>query len=1430
MNKKLIFVLILLIILITFNFYFINAENTKNSVIAKKNDNIEYIILRPPWDFTKYYLHPSTYDNHKEGTKDKAVDFYFKPDYNKPNIYIYEREGESGIEVLSSNKGKVYINLYVQFTKNENEYQGGKWDDIQIIKQNDNLLSINKFPEGSFKFKKDNKIYYIDMELFVEDESSNLRTYYVHLKIDPKFFEYIKEKIKSKIIECFINNGKFSNLQNYIKIYTEKDINSGEILGTIDKFGNADKPHLHFEVWTKTDNYSISAISLNKIKFKYTDQYYEKIFENEEKKTINNKNYYFYPSMPRKYQLFISSNFTSQIKGYPLTITAKVVDFKNQGIPNVKIYCDDPIMQQCGIFGITNIDGTITKTYITSIIEPGIYTFKFYSNITNEIFYTINIKNYYSLYNTNNTKICNSNDNEIILPNIKITLGSYSNLTEDNIIYSKKCGSVPRPNSNQMRDSLFTNILPFLDDWMKNFNKNPANNVAVALAITACVSEPVSIPISCPAAVIMAIKAGIKNTIITYGNRIIDNSNLSNEEKNNIKLFLSTQTTLLSLITLDPDSVIAPLGVIGSSWSAVQSIVEYKKDDFGKIISLILIGITKNDGPPNSVIGIRAISTTSNISTQITTLSNNTPIPNLSDSKDGKKYFKITVPSGSSKLVIKTSGGSGDVDLYVKYGSIPDLNNYDKRPYLNGNDELVEINNPQLGDWYIMLHGYKAYSGVTLVAYYSSTTNYGIMSVSPPSWSPTVNSGTSTYQTFNVSASNGNLVKVTIEKIEGPNWLTISNVDLGDIISGTNKTFNLIISPPIGLSGNYRYKVGVKCLYGTPTNIDITGNINVVSQNQIQITTLSNNTPIPNLSDSKDGKKYFKITVPSGSSKLVIKTSGGSGDVDLYVKYGSIPDLNNYDKRPYLNGNDELVEINNPQLGDWYIMLHGYKAYSGVTLVAYYSSTTNVTLGQVQLLSPANGVTLPPGNITFKWSSVNNATKYEFILYNHLGQIALDTTTTNLYITVTLNIEETVTWKVRAGDNSGNWGPWSNIWSVIIKSNVTLGQVQLLSPANGVTLPPGNITFKWSSVNNATKYEFILYNHLGQIALDTTTTNLYITVTLNIEETVTWKVRAGDNSGNWGPWSNIWSVIIKSNVTPNVTLTLYIHENSVNGPILAGARVTGKDGGGNYFDQTTNSNGYVKITGAPGNWTFTASKSGYKTTTWNQDITTDCEKHGYLVKDVQITKPSPPQNLTAEVVYDKTTRKAGIKISWSPPSNDGGSSIIKYKVYRKEENGSYVFIKDIDSQDIYFRDWGVTLGKKYFYKVTAVNSAGESEPSNEKDIYVGVLVKTTANLNVRSSPSLNGSIIITLPPNYYGLVVGGPIFADNYWWWYCLWVYNNNTYYGWSVENYLWFYSGNLNKILYINKNFIIITYILNKKSRDFLCYNNKITLSDILF
>jgi hypothetical protein len=77
-------------------------------------------------------------------------------------------------------------------------------------------------------------------------------------------------------------------------------------------------------------------------------------------------------------------------------------------------------------------------------------------------------------------------------------------------------------------------------------------------------------------------------------------------------------------------------------------------------------------------------------------------------------------------------------------------------------------------------------------------------------------------------------------------------------------------------------------------------------------------------------------------------------------------------------------------------------------------------------------------------------------------------------------------------------------------------------------------------------------------------------------------------------------------------LTLYVHDGSESGPIISSAQVTGQDGAGNSFLQTTNSNGYVTIKGDAGTWSFTASAEGYDANSWSQPITETCVKHAFL--------------------------------------------------------------------------------------------------------------------------------------------------------------------------------------------------------------------------
>ncbi len=100
---------------------------------------------------------------------------------------------------------------------------------------------------------------------------------------------------------------------------------------------------------------------------------------------------------------------------------------------------------------------------------------------------------------------------------------------------------------------------------------------------------------------------------------------------------------------------------------------------------------------------------------------------------------------------------------------------------------------------------------------------------------------------------------------------------------------------------------------------------------------LANGVAVGNLSTSTGGELQYTMTVPAGASDLSFAISGGSGDADLYVKFGSAPTSSSYDCRPYLTGNSETCSFATPQAGTYYVMLKAYSSFSGVSLVGSYS-------------------------------------------------------------------------------------------------------------------------------------------------------------------------------------------------------------------------------------------------------------------------------------------------------------------------------------------------------------------------------------------------------------------------------------------------------------------------------------------------------------
>ena len=120
---------------------------------------------------------------------------------------------------------------------------------------------------------------------------------------------------------------------------------------------------------------------------------------------------------------------------------------------------------------------------------------------------------------------------------------------------------------------------------------------------------------------------------------------------------------------------------------------------------------------------------------------------------------------------------------------------------------------------------------------------------------------------------------------------------------------------------------------------------------------LSNGVPVTGVSGAASSQQFWTMSVPAGASNLQFQTSGGTGDADLYVRFGSAPTTSTYDCRPYTSGNNETCTFATPSAGTWHVMLRGYSAYSGLTLTGSYS--TGSTCNAISDVEPNDTTTAP---------------------------------------------------------------------------------------------------------------------------------------------------------------------------------------------------------------------------------------------------------------------------------------------------------------------------------------------------------------------------------------------------------------------------------------------------------------------------------------
>ncbi|MBI4728403.1 MAG: fibronectin type III domain-containing protein [Acidobacteria bacterium] len=104
-----------------------------------------------------------------------------------------------------------------------------------------------------------------------------------------------------------------------------------------------------------------------------------------------------------------------------------------------------------------------------------------------------------------------------------------------------------------------------------------------------------------------------------------------------------------------------------------------------------------------------------------------------------------------------------------------------------------------------------------------------------------------------------------------------------------------------------------------------------------------------------------------------------------------------------------------------------------------------------------------------------------------------------------------------------------------------------------------------------------------------------------------------------------------------------------------------------------------------------------------------------------------------------------IALSWIAPASTGGTPVTGYKIYRGTSSGTETFLVQVGGAQTSYTDSGLGDGATRYYKVSALNSMGESPQSNESSATTIAPPGAPRNLSVQPGTSL-GQIVLTWSP------------------------------------------------------------------------------------
>ncbi|GHC08197.1 M20/M25/M40 family metallo-hydrolase [Thermomonas carbonis] len=219
---------------------------------------------------------------------------------------------------------------------------------------------------------------------------------------------------------------------------------------------------------------------------------------------------------------------------------------------------------------------------------------------------------------------------------------------------------------------------------------------------------------------------------------------------------------------------------------------------------------------------------------------------------------------------------------------------------------------------------------------------------------------------------------------------------------------------------------------------------------------LSNGVAKP-ISGANGSSQVWTLAVPTGATALKFVSDGGSGDADMYVKFGSVPTTTSYDCKADASGNAGTCNIATAQAGTYRVLIKAYSAFSGATLTGSYTAgggggTTQTYSNGTDANIPDNNATGITSTITVSGRSGNAPSNTQVavnIVHTYSGDLVVELlapdntvytlqnrtggSADNIVKSFTVNLSsETINgaWKLRVKDRASTDTGYINSWSI----------------------------------------------------------------------------------------------------------------------------------------------------------------------------------------------------------------------------------------------------------------------------------------------------------------------------------------------------------------------------------------------------------------